>query len=64
MEETRTFWTCRNCNEQVEEQFEACWNCRHSREGLLVQSLSDERRETPIPTDKVPNRICLRCKQT
>jgi hypothetical protein len=28
-------WACTNCRENVEEQFEACWNCGCSREGKL-----------------------------
>ena len=62
--ETKTFWTCANCNEQVEEHFAACWNCQYNREGDMAQGLSnsEEHRETPILTAKAPNRICLRCQ--
>jgi hypothetical protein len=48
MEHTNTVWTCTNCNEQVEEQFEACWNCQHNRDGVPSQAGSSEAVETPI----------------
>ena len=25
-------WTCKNCNEQLEEQFDTCWNCGYEKE--------------------------------
>jgi len=30
-----SMWTCNNCREIVEDQFDACWNCGCSREGKL-----------------------------
>jgi hypothetical protein len=64
MEEVKTFWTCPNCSEQVEEQFEACWNCQHNRDGFIPAGLStaEGQRETTIPTHKAPDQICLRCQ--
>lgn len=28
-------WTCGNCREAIEEQFDSCWNCGASRDGKL-----------------------------
>ncbi len=28
-------WTCSNCREVIEEQFDSCWKCGCSREGKL-----------------------------
>jgi uncharacterized protein YbjQ (UPF0145 family) len=27
-------WTCKNCKEEIEEQFDSCWSCGASREGV------------------------------
>lgn len=40
MAKMKTFWTCPNCHEQVEDHLEACWNCQHNRHGVLVEDLS------------------------
>src|ERR1051326_8373703 len=29
-------WVCANCGEQIEESFEACWNCQYGRDGTLL----------------------------
>lgn len=62
MEEVKNFWACPNCNEQVEEQFEVCWNCQHNREGVIPDGLSTSKLETQTPTDDAANRICLHCQ--
>src|ERR1700752_2034839 len=38
---SKTFWTCENCNEEVESQFEVCWNCQHDRTGVVPPNFSD-----------------------
>ena len=50
MEVTNTFWTCTNCNEQVEEQFDACWNCQHNREGFRRIPSQSPKRSKHQPT--------------
>ncbi len=34
--ETKT-WKCKNCNEEVDEIFELCWNCSAGRDGNLEE---------------------------
>lgn len=31
-------WSCANCGEQVDDNFEACWNCQTERGGVSSQS--------------------------
>ena len=38
---SKTFWTCTNCNEEVESQFEVCWNCQRDRAGAVPPNFSD-----------------------
>ncbi len=35
-------WTCANCGEQVDDNFEACWNCQTERGGVSSQSYSSK----------------------
>ena len=62
MEETKTFWTCPICNEQVEEQFVVGWNCQHNRDGHMAQGLSNsyEGRKPQSPPTRYPTGSCLR----
>lgn len=53
-------WNCPNCNQPLDDQFEACWNCGATKSG--------ERDEDFEPVEEVPARIardltCLRCNQ-
>lgn len=36
-------WKCKKCNEEVEEQFEICWNCSHDKSGNIVINKTDEK---------------------
>jgi len=38
---SKTFWTCLNCNEEIESKFEVCWNCQHDRTGVVPPNFSD-----------------------
>lgn len=65
MAKMESYWRCSNCDAQVDYNLEVCWRCQHNQYGVIPEGLStseEDRLETPIPTDKVPNRICLRCK--
>ncbi len=30
-------WTCQKCNEQIEDQFDSCWNCAGEAAGITPQ---------------------------
>jgi hypothetical protein len=38
-------WTCRTCGEKLEDQFDACWKCGSSKEGVAPGQVVAE--ETP-----------------
>lgn len=40
-QEART-WLCPNCGEAVEESFDACWNCRRERPGIMRSGSDSE----------------------
>ncbi len=59
-------WTCGNCREMIEDQFDACWNCGCSRHGKLNL---DFVREPPPAADEsslehrfAENYVCRRCQ--
>jgi len=59
-------WTCGNCHENLEDQFDACWNCGCSRKGKLnldftPESASDDP-ESPISQEFAKDFVCPRCK--
>lgn len=35
------FWTCLNCNEEIDSRLEVCWNCQRDRSGVVPPSFSD-----------------------
>ncbi len=43
-------WTCPSCGERIEDQFDACWECGTSGEGVrdenLIADMTDQREET------------------
>ncbi len=60
-----TEWSCPNCREVIEEQFDSCWNCGCSREGKLNLEFV---RPAPNPTDNdslerkfAEDYICHKC---
>ena len=58
-------WHCLKCGEDVEDQFEVCWNCQADRRGLR----NFNKREIEYPEDRVRAIVnkkhkpmsCLRC---
>jgi hypothetical protein len=63
---SKTFWTCLNCNEEVESQFEVCWNCQRDRTGVVPPSYSDlENEDHPLiaPLNAITrDQFCLACQ--
>ncbi|MGQ0637085.1 MAG: hypothetical protein ACT4QC_20945 [Planctomycetaceae bacterium] len=60
-------WACPKCSEQVEGNFEVCWNCGTSRDGTTdpeFANLADEAGESAEAHDKpaTPPISCLRCR--
>jgi predicted nucleic-acid-binding Zn-ribbon protein len=60
-------WSCPNCREVVEDQFDACWRCGCSREGRLnldfVAEPSNEPGDSSIEEHFRQNYVCQRCKR-
>jgi hypothetical protein len=53
-------WTCKNCKEEVEDNFDFCWNCNYDKNGSLLtwqnQSLSlDKNLQSINPSEKNKN---------
>lgn len=44
-------WICRQCGEEIDPQFEACWNCQTPREGIdgSIESEQPPTEEPPTP---------------
>ncbi len=63
---SKTFWSCLNCNEEVESQFEVCWNCQRDRTGLVPPNFSDleieDRAEKTFLNAKTSDKYCLACQ--
>src|SRR5262245_37014811 len=63
--EQTKMWHCVKCGEDVEDQFELCWNCQANRRGLRQFN----KREPEDPEDRVKSIVnrkhkpmnCLRC---
>ena len=64
---SKTFWTCTHCNEEVESQFEVCWNCQRDRTGLVPPNFSDleieDRAEKTFLNAKTSDKYCLACRK-
>lgn len=58
---SKQYWTCLNCNEQVESQFEVCWNCQHDRTGVVPPSYSSLEMVDHAPA-RAPEKYCLGCQ--
>ena len=63
---SKTFWTCSNCNEEVESQFEVCWNCQRDRTGAVPPKFADleieDRVEKARLNAKEYDKYCLACQ--
>lgn len=35
-------WKCKNCSEQLEDDFDSCWNCGYSRDGIAPDGSAKE----------------------
>lgn len=40
-------WKCKSCSEEIENNFDACWNCGYSRKGSSKKNESSD--NSPIP---------------
>ena len=63
---SKTFWTCLNCNEEVESTFEVCWNCQHDRTGVVPSNFSDleieDRAQKTFLNARTSDKYCLACQ--
>ena len=59
-------WTCENCREIVEEQFNACWNCGASRDGKLnldfIREPSDVNDDSSLEKSFSQHYVCQKCE--
>ena len=60
-------WSCSNCREIIEDQFDACWRCGCSREGKLNLDFmavpSSDPDESSIEHQFAQSFVCQKCKQ-
>lgn len=67
-------WTCRNCSEEVEDQFGVCWNCEADARGTVhtksyaehnaqIADARDTQRKAFL-NEKFRPKDCLRCNIT
>ena len=59
-------WKCLNCTEEVEDQFDVCWNCETFRAGRLPTTRistqdTEERKQKAFLNEKFRPKSCLRC---
>ena len=55
-------WKCPNCGEEIEEQFDTCWNCGTTQEGIKTKKIKKftkikedtTQREIPNDSQKIP----------
>ena len=59
-------WTCGNCREAIEDQFDACWNCGASRDGTLnldfVRQSDPASDPSSLEQQLAESYVCARCK--
>jgi hypothetical protein len=58
-------WTCLNCSEQLDDNFEVCWNCGTSRNGKIDPDFIPERgiEVPPSLEDEIAARFqCAKCQ--
>lgn len=60
-------WTCGNCREVVEPQFDACWNCGTSREGklnleFLKEAPADSGDDSSVEETVSQHFVCQKCE--
>jgi len=47
-------WICANCGQDVDENFESCWNCQFDRSGLPPRASIEETRAEKVEETKYP----------
>ena len=61
----KRFWTCLNCHEQIESQFEVCWNCQHNQSGgispIFTSLDPDDEAERKRLTEIWRDKHCAAC---
>jgi hypothetical protein len=66
MKDSRKYWTCLNCNDQVDERYEVCWKCQHYRSGQVAPGFSTVEIEDPAQAEalstKWSDKNCVACK--
>ena len=50
-------WKCKNCSEQIENNFDSCWNCGYSRDGSAPKESEDVLSEAVLPNGELLSRI-------
>jgi predicted nucleic-acid-binding Zn-ribbon protein len=59
-------WTCGNCREVLEDQFDSCWNCGCSREGKLnlefMQEPSSVGDDSSLEKKFSQYHVCQKCQ--
>ena len=59
-------WSCGNCNQVIDDQFDACWNCGCSREGKLnlefVRETSDGDHDALLERHLSQYYVCQKCQ--
>ena len=48
--DSSTSWTCPNCAELIEPQFDRCWKCGSDKDGRIESESSDSLSTQPVPT--------------
>src|SRR5262245_7104639 len=53
-EETVMSWTCPQCSTDVEEEFDACWNCMSPRLSKTIEPQADPQPTPSVAGDAIP----------
>ena len=68
MAKMKSYWTCSNCHNEVEDTFDACWSCQHDRygnprvdltEGVTIDDIS----ERQMLSEKYKDQHCAVCRK-
>ena len=50
-------WKCKGCSEQIENNFDACWKCGHSRSGGLSKGGDVDSRDMLLPNGQLISQV-------
>ena len=50
-------WKCKSCSEQIENNFDSCWNCGYSRDGSPPKESEEISSEAVLPNGELLSRI-------